>query len=593
MFDPRYELRWLLVISGILGFRVGFHFAEWQVAVETAQVVAGLVHYPAGNPFYIYHDKLWTVMHQIGALALMAGVSEIALSKIISGLMDMMMFQGWVLLVYAFSRDGIVALAAAVVIFFSKAVEVPVMYPIFVAGTSDTYGAIGLWMLVLVCGLLGSGCHRSGAFLLGVAPAVHPSLGLGLGIAVAISILWDFRKLRVELRPALRYFLAGCAVTVLSLIVQVAMARDVPSIDSATASRYLGALVGLWDGHRRPVDMAAGGVRLNLWALALALLWLTVFWRAVPRSSLLLLRIVAVTAAMSVLFALLSRLPPSTLPATFLILMPTRLLNAAVVMFAALLFGLIGAYRRRTWSAPLLATLAVVLLAGNLSMLWTVAAQRGLAVTRYMVDTLSMFKMTSIVLVACAGWERLREIRTGGASAIAERAWTRVVKIALPAMAAACLAAFELSSYRSAGRPDTIFIDRTNDPLFARVAAGQGLLATGGTMHLIQLRTRRPVLIDGGAVDGVIYSIEGAPAIDRILRDVYGVDLFNPPREAQGSGAVPVQANQAAWAQCSRERWRELRRTYGITEVLTYRDWRLTLDPIAQNDQFVLYAIPE
>ena len=53
------------------------------MAVETAQVVAGLVKYPSGNPFYVYHTKLWTVVHQICAVLLRAGVSEIAVSKLL------------------------------------------------------------------------------------------------------------------------------------------------------------------------------------------------------------------------------------------------------------------------------------------------------------------------------------------------------------------------------------------------------------------------------------------------------------------------------------------------------------------------------
>lgn len=45
---------WVLLLSGILGFRVGMlGFPDWQVAVETAQVVAGLVTYPPDNIFYI------------------------------------------------------------------------------------------------------------------------------------------------------------------------------------------------------------------------------------------------------------------------------------------------------------------------------------------------------------------------------------------------------------------------------------------------------------------------------------------------------------------------------------------------------------
>ena len=45
---------WVLLLSGILGFRVGMlGFPDWQGAVETAQVVAGLVTYPPDNIFYI------------------------------------------------------------------------------------------------------------------------------------------------------------------------------------------------------------------------------------------------------------------------------------------------------------------------------------------------------------------------------------------------------------------------------------------------------------------------------------------------------------------------------------------------------------
>ena len=68
-------------------------FPDWQVAVETAQVVGGLVPYPPDNVFYIYHTRLWTVLHQLLALGLRAGVSEITLSLIVSGVQGMLTFQ--------------------------------------------------------------------------------------------------------------------------------------------------------------------------------------------------------------------------------------------------------------------------------------------------------------------------------------------------------------------------------------------------------------------------------------------------------------------------------------------------------------------
>ena len=102
----RWPVPSVLVVSGALGFHVGAGaFADWQVAVETAQVVAGLVDYPAGNPFYVYHTKLWTILHQVLAVALAAGLSERTLSVLVSGLLGMVSFQALSLIAYAISRD--------------------------------------------------------------------------------------------------------------------------------------------------------------------------------------------------------------------------------------------------------------------------------------------------------------------------------------------------------------------------------------------------------------------------------------------------------------------------------------------------------
>ena len=44
-------------------------------------------------------------------------------------------------------------------------------------GTPHTYGVIGLSLIALIAGFAGAGWYRASGFLLGIAPAVHPSLG--------------------------------------------------------------------------------------------------------------------------------------------------------------------------------------------------------------------------------------------------------------------------------------------------------------------------------------------------------------------------------------------------------------------------------
>ena len=134
--------------------------------------------------------------------------------------------------------------------------------------------------------------------------------------------------------------------------------------------------------------------------------------------------------------------------------------------------------------------------------------------------------------------------------------------------------------------------DRTNDVLFRMLSEGRGLLLTGGDLHLVQLRTRRPVLLDGGGLDALPYAIESAPEMDRILREVYGVDLFNPPEEARFRGSVPPEFTKAVWQSYSREQWDEVAHRFNVRQVLTPGDWDLKLPVAVRNRGLTVYDIP-
>jgi hypothetical protein len=130
-------------------------------------------------------------------------------------------------------------------------------------------------------------------------------------------------------------------VTIASFVAHRTLMPALPAIDPAEATRYLNAFVGFWDGHRGPVDFARVGVLVNAGMVVLAAFWLR-------RSASLtfgqqfLLRFVIVTGIVSLGLAFVSHLPPSALPPTLLVLMPSRLLNVNVLIAPALLLGLLG-----------------------------------------------------------------------------------------------------------------------------------------------------------------------------------------------------------------------------------------------------------
>jgi hypothetical protein len=142
--------------------------------------------------------------------------------------------------------------------------------------------------------------------------------------------------------------------------------------------------------------------------------------------------------------------------------------------------------------------------------------------------------------------------------------------------------------------PDTTsyFRDRTNDRLFSTIAAErEGLVLTAGSYQMVQMTTRRPVLLNG-ALDQLPYAPESGPAMERILVDVYGVDLFHPPEGARKKGVLPRDLHRDLWEHNSLDRWREIRRSYDVRLILVPVEWNLAL-PIAVEDHgFRVYRIP-
>jgi hypothetical protein len=571
----------VLILSGLLGFLIGMlRFPTWQVAVEAAQVVAGVVQYPADNPFYLYQMKLWTVLHQVSALLIRAGVSEIVLSKIISGLLGMVSFQALALLVYTFSQNALLAIFSPALIFYTRAAEHGAIYPIALMGTDHTYGVIGLSTALLVVALLGAGFYRAGLFLLGVAPAIHPSIGGWLLLIVACCALWDFKSIRLALRPALPYFAAGCAVTAISLAVQLGLSWNLAGADAGTAARYLKAFVTAWDLHRRPAAVVSVGTILNVDLLLIALAWLYAFNADLSPVARFVLRVFVVSAALSLPLAFVSWLPPNAVPPALLTVMPSRFLNFNVLAFVPVVIGLLGRYRDNLWARLVNALFLAALFVSYRSMWWDGRpAATGLG--EYIrVNPWHVFVAASLALLTIRATPLWKTVQ-------ATPAVRTIAAISLVLVTSTAV----LTWRRPAPYP---LLDRTNDPFWQVAAADQpGLLLTAGSFHLVQLYTRRPVLLDGGALDFLTYAPGGGPAVERILREVYGIDFFAPPDEARQTAAIPHRFTKPVWERYSRARWLEIGWTFGVSEVLTRADWTLDLPLATENRFWKLYSISQ
>ena len=363
----RKQGRLFYPLCATVGLLLGVVNARWQVSVETGQVLAGITPYGPENPWYMYHVKVFSLVNHLSALLMALTQDEIATSLIVSGLVGMVSILGLGSLIFALCGSPFVAIAGAVFIAVNNLVGEGVVYPIRLTGFEHTYGMLGLGIVVLCISLLPARRYASGMFLVGLAPAVHPSWGVYLWAVLGLSALWDQRFTRSVLFKRRGAFLLGLGVAVLSLLYQFYRMRILPDTDPATTRLYAVNFAANWDFHRTRFDLFGVGVLRSLASATLCCALL----RLGPQQPVgFLCRVIVVATAVSLLGGLITWLPPDWVPSYVLMFMPGRYVNMTILLFPALLIGMLAQEalrndRRFQITIVTLATFAAVSWAGT------------------------------------------------------------------------------------------------------------------------------------------------------------------------------------------------------------------------------------
>jgi hypothetical protein len=563
-----------MLASGVFGMWAGLAHAEWQWAVEFAQMGAGLVHQSPDSPFLILHAKLWSLITQIVTVALAAGVSERAASFIVSGVAGMLSCQSLAMLTFAIGRRFWIAIGVPPLVLVSGITMQDAIYPVMLMGWSHTFGMFGLSLTLLAVGLVGSGFLRTGAMLAGVSVAVHTSTGAPMVAFVVVAAILSWRRDPPAARALLTFLAVGLLVAGVSFALHLALRPPVPQPDPETTRRYLLAWTTFWDEHRRPVDWTRLGAWINVVLPIVILAW---FPSIRDNATRIACRVLIVATASSVALGSLSLLPPDWLPNSLIIGMPARLLNMGLFAAVPVLVGVLSSARNR-WSRWAAAAAAALLILSSPNVLGldqstVLLVIAGVATALAFVDRRSPGERTTAL--DRPPLEGRPIVLAAGVVA----AMTFVVLVLLPR-----------SPLLNESRTD--LRDRAPDPVLAVAAAREGHLATAGDLSLVQLRTRRPVLIDGLTLDSLPYAIESGPTVDGILQLVYGLNLLAPPAVARRGGRIPNVPNREAWERFEMSRWQEIRERYDVQDVLTFGDWQLSLPLVISSPGLRLYAIP-
>jgi hypothetical protein len=320
------------------------------------------------------------------------------------------------------------------------------------------------------------------------------------------------------------------------------------------------------------------------------------------------------------------------IPKLLLIAMPTRLANLVALLSVPLALAVIWRFRADPLPRVLLLAATFLLALELRDPVWwrridlvsTGAPLLGIAAVVALARSVRSRRAAALIAAGLLGWLVLRALWRG----LAHPAWLGLpgelsLDVALGGFVAAWFAFGRSGSEQAQRRPawalDAVLgaalaaiavgiaatsiangsehwqelRDRTNEPVLAEAARGEGLLLVGPGLETVQLRTRRPLLLDPSALDMLPYVPSAGPEVEAILRDAYGIEFFHPPGQAYEAGMLPDRPVREVFARRTPEQWREVRARFGVSEVLVQAQWKLQLPALARSDDYALYPLPE
>lgn len=570
--EPRDPFLWVFGLTGILGFWTGIIHMSWQHAVEGAQVLAGVVEYPSASPHYIYQLKAWTLLHQIPAVFLKLGISEGVLSQVLSGVMCMLSYQCLALSFFTFSGDKKFAVLFPFLIDSLSFFNLGLSYPILLKSEIYTYGSIGLsWAFLAV--LLNANKRRMLAgLMLGLLPAVHP--GLGVLVLTCVFLQSLFFKDRETFKNR-RWLAAGLLLSLLSFIYHHAVTLlplknlGLQSIPKDALVRFIEA----WDGHRNSVFVLNPGTYLNLAFLAAGAFILKKHPTRISEEGSRFLKHLLSLSAVSLFFTFVWLAPMDALPEKLIQIMPTRLTNFCVFAAPALVLGL--ARRNKNFAGQLL-------FYGGLFILFVLGRYSEIQSHGYLT-----FLFAGFFLAAASFHLNVFKNIFPGLEFKKNFAPIKLLAVLYLSYKALVLMLVPLPTQISY---ESVYKDWRLDPALKAAGQHSGFLLPSPDYSNIQLITRRPVLVDTGALDILPYFPELGASMSVIVKKIYGFDLI-PQGPLETYQGMHFETIHALWTGRTSEDWKKIGQEFGVTQILVPK-WELQLPKDAQTSEYDLYRIP-
>ncbi|HEX3502735.1 MAG TPA: hypothetical protein VHU22_05010, partial [Xanthobacteraceae bacterium] len=374
----------LLACALVIGLLLGLLAPPTnQEGVDGSLVLAGIVHYPPQSPMSRYFFGSWTIIHQLGALLLRAGLDQAYVSELLFLVPCALLVCAYAAVVYCFSGQFVFSLLAAALCFLTnplaKFFASPDYMPVGLLWSQPPVQTFGFWAhagAAWVVGCVAAGRKALAIFSALCLIAVHPVLGVYMTVLLTAALLTGRLLFATSMDGVAKGAVFGSAIVVVSFAFYLTTRPDLSAaIDQAAYDAYM----NVWDTHRSHLMTPGIATRIAVaGAIAVAVLVAFIVFARPRRDAPLLtsgLVMLAVIVSTIAYFAL--HLTPDLLPAIFVRAAPGRLLNVQAFLSTPMALGLalyaIGqAVRERTtdaaaWIGRALPVAALVVVAAGLT----------------------------------------------------------------------------------------------------------------------------------------------------------------------------------------------------------------------------------
>ena len=581
----KYKPLVLLLVSGLMGAYINIIYnSTYQIPIEPGQILAGIVKYQDYNLQYIYMMKTWTILNQISAILLSLGFNEITTSIILVGLIGAVSLQALTMIIYAISNNIVLSLTGPIFISLYWP-DFSVAYPIsYLQMSRHSFGLFGLVFVILIIGLFSSGYLKLGSLLLGMAPAIHFTMGAWCFLLIMIVLLANYEDTKSNIKKISGFYLIGLIISVSSFASYFLAAKGLLIFKQTGNQELIINYIKYLDVHRRPINFLHPGFYLSL--IGAIISWFVIHYQKTNgNGSSFFFKLFVINFILAAVLSISSHFPDTFLQLQ--LMMPGRFININIIMFLPMLLGLLGRENNNlidkiNFSFLILGAVCLMIFFKPLSV--QQINMLGFININYMKIIFAIVMFSSIIYIASAcSKNHLVKFSEKYTKIIALLYRTGFIALLVVSLVILTKPLFE--PYK--GKFNI-------DPVYKTVSNEKGLLLLSTSLFdFVQLKTRRPILFNPYAVDGLPYAPETAPYLNHLLENIYGMSLRYPPEEKYRHQLFNLGLEKRLWERRRKADWLKIRQEFGVQQILTKSDWRLDLPIVDRSPRFILYAIPD